>query len=206
MNVIFGAAGTLIVATLTPGPNNFVVLRAARRGFAAAWPSIAGIVGGGIVLLAVVLAGAGPALAAVPPLRTLFAVASCAYLALLGARLLASGIVPAASADENAETALPSGVVALFGFQFVNPKAWALMLAVTTALPAEVPVLTAFVQLLPAFVVIPTASLVLWAAFGAASAKAFARHPWALRLQSVLLGLLLIVSAGMLLQPLWRLP
>ncbi len=62
MEALIGAAGAIAAAALTPGPNNFVVMRtAARGGLAGALSAIAGVVLGSLALLAVVVAGAGAA-------------------------------------------------------------------------------------------------------------------------------------------------
>ena len=50
---LFAVCGLLCVAAITPGPNNLVVLRASSQGgIRAALPAIAGIVLGGLLLLA----------------------------------------------------------------------------------------------------------------------------------------------------------
>ncbi len=92
MEDLIAAAGALVAAALTPGPNNFVVMRAAARGgLIRALPPIAGIVLGSLALLAVVAAGAGAAFEAEPRLEPALAIAGCLYLVYLGIRLLASG-------------------------------------------------------------------------------------------------------------------
>src|ERR1700688_931387 len=144
MEALIGAAGAIAAAALTPGPNNFVVMRtAARGGIAAALPAIGGVVLGSLLLLGVVVGGAGAAFEAVPHLRMALAIAGCLYLVYLGAQLLRGGSrggterapAPAALAaqdgkpTENVQAAretrnasesqqLPAGVAGLFAFQF----------------------------------------------------------------------------------------
>jgi threonine/homoserine/homoserine lactone efflux protein len=201
MEALIGAAGAIAAAALTPGPNNFVVMRtAARGGLAAALPAIAGVVLGSLALLAVVVAGAGAAFEAVPHLRMALAIAGCLYLVYLGAQLLRGGSrggterapAPAAQAAqdgkpmENVQAAretrnaaesqerLPAGVAGLFGFQFLNPKSWVLVLTATAATPASWSALARFGQLAALFAVIPTVCLLLWATLGKATATAAA--------------------------------
>ena len=162
MEALIGAAGAIAAAALTPGPNNFVVMRtAARGGIAAALPAIGGVVLGSLVLLGVVVAGAGTAFEAVPHLRMALAIAGCLYLVYLGAQLLL-GTRNAAESQER----LPAGVAGLFGFQFLNPKSWVLVLTATAATPASWSALARFGQLAALFAVIPTVCLLLWAALG----------------------------------------
>ena len=201
MEALIGAAGAIAAAALTPGPNNFVVMRtAARGGIAATLPAIGGVVLGSLVLLGVVVAGAGAAFEAVPHLRMALAIAGCLYLVYLGAQLLRGGSrggterapapaalaaqdgkpmenVQAARETRNAESQeqLPAGVAGLFAFQFLNPKSWVLVLTATAATPASWSALARFGQLAALFAVIPTVCLLLWAALGKATATA-AKH------------------------------
>jgi threonine/homoserine/homoserine lactone efflux protein len=225
MEPLIGAAGALAAAALTPGPNNFVVMRtAARRGLTGALSAIAGIILGSLAMLAVVVAGAGAAFAAVPRLRAALAVAGCSYLVFLGARLVAgAGAGAGAGAQGRLDAApvrrpdraaavtvqrqarqedLPAGATGLFGFQFVNPKSWILVLTVAAAAPAEGGPLAQFARLAPLFAVIPAAALLLWAALGVA-AKGLAGGPAGAWLDRVLGGLL-VVSALALLAEAWN--
>jgi threonine/homoserine/homoserine lactone efflux protein len=221
MEPLIGAAGALAAAALTPGPNNFVVMRtAARRGLAGALSAIAGIILGSLAMLAVVVAGAGAAFAAVPRLRAALAVAGCSYLVFLGARLVAgagAGVqgrleaAPVRRPDRAdavtvhrpaSQEDLPAGTAGLFGFQFVNPKSWILVLTVAAAAPAEGGPLAQFARLAPLFAVIPAAALLLWAALGVA-AKGLAGGPGGAWLDRALGGLL-VVSALALLAEAWN--
>ncbi len=162
MNALIPVAGLVVVAAITPGPNNLVVLRAAARsGVVAAIPPIAGIVTGGLALLGLVAAGAGAALAAEPRLQTVMALSGCLYLSWLGLRLVARASPPARPGASSGRPA-PAGALALFGFQFVNPKGWMMVLTATAA-PG-----VAFWQLAALFAIIPPVCLTLWSASGAA--------------------------------------
>jgi threonine/homoserine/homoserine lactone efflux protein len=201
MEDLIATAGALIAAALTPGPNNFVVMRAAARsGLIGALPEIAGIVLGSLALLAVVVAGAGAVFEAEPRLEPALAVAGCLYLVALGVRLLASG--GGSHGEPGEEAALPAGAAGLFAFQFLNPKSWVLVLTVTAAAPAGGGPLAGFAQLAPLFVTIPAACLLLWSAFGSAMARHLERRPLRVGLDRTL-GALLIVSALLLLTSTW---
>lgn len=155
----FGIAGIVAVASITPGPNNFLVMQAAARaGWAAALPAIAGVVAGSLALLAVVLAGANVLFAAHPALRTLVDVGGCVYLCALGVRLIvcaSAHSAPIVTAPEVSGTLL---------FQFLNPKSWALTL--TAAAAAEVGFARAFIEIGALLLLIPTACLLLWSSLG----------------------------------------
>ena len=58
MSVLMIGAGLLAVASVTPGPNNLLVMRiAARSGFKSAIPAMAGVVAGGLTMWALVMSG-----------------------------------------------------------------------------------------------------------------------------------------------------
>jgi threonine/homoserine/homoserine lactone efflux protein len=149
----------LAAGTLSPGPNNFIVMRAAARGgLAAALPAIAAILLGSVVLLALAGSGAG-AFARWPLLRQAIAIGGSLYLLWLGVSLMrtqaASDTVPVA----------PSGALALFAFQLLNPKAWTLALTLVAA--QTTPRIFEILQrLAPLYVGIAAVSLALWAALG----------------------------------------
>ncbi|WP_395119403.1 LysE family translocator [Rhodanobacter sp. FW102-FHT14D06] len=195
MEQLLAAAGLLCVAAITPGPNNLVILRAAgTAGMRRTLPMIAGIVLGGLLLLAVTALGTATAFAALPWLRHGIALAGALYLAWLGASLCAAGIRP--RADPTASPRLPAGTLGLIGFQFLNPKSWLLVLTVLAAMP-----LTGtrdYLLLTTMFVLIPALCLSLWAALGATLARWLAR-PAARRGVDVASGALLLACASLLL-------
>ncbi|HEY1588676.1 MAG TPA: LysE family transporter, partial [Rhodanobacter sp.] len=154
MDRLITLAGLLCMAAITPGPNNLVVLReAGRSGIRGALPAIAGIVLGGLLLLAVMALGIGAAFAAHASLRLWIGVLGSLYLAWLGMTLLMDGIVPRLPAAAIREPALPTGIPGLISFQFLNPKSWVMVLTVLAALP--VTSLPGYLPLTGLFVLIP---------------------------------------------------
>jgi homoserine/homoserine lactone efflux protein len=200
MDALIGVAGLVLVAAITPGPNNLVVMRlAARSGFVRTLPAIAGIVLGGLAMLVLVSLGAGTVFAAEPVLRTLIAVGGGAYLCWLGCDLVARSFAGGATGDTPAGTKLPAGLAGLFGFQFLNPKSWVMVLTAISAMPAAHGA-TAFLSLAALFTFIPVVCLGVWSSFGAALAKCLARprvRAWSDRV----MGVLLVASALALVWP-----
>lgn len=191
MNDLLAPAGLLLAAAITPGPNNLVVLRAAgRHGARGAASAIAGIVLGGLALFVAIAAGAGAMLAGHATLRLMLAAAGAAYMAWLGLRLLGGG------ASGSVEAALPAGLPGLFGFQFLNPKGWAMVLTVVAAWPAAR--LSDYLPLAALFTVIPLACLLLWSLAGRLLAAHLARPRFRRRADAAM-GLLLLASAALLL-------
>lgn len=194
MDQLLAAASLLGVAAITPGPNNLVVLRAAgHAGLRGALPAIVGIIGGGLLLLAITALGAGAAFAAYPPLRRAVGAIGAAYLVWLGLSLVAAGFAakPAAASPN-----LPAGTLGLVGFQFLNPKSWVLVLTVLAAMPATGP--GDYLSLVGLFTLIPAACLLLWAVLGAWLARWLPLPP-VRRGVDIAMGALLVACAALLL-------
>jgi threonine/homoserine/homoserine lactone efflux protein len=197
MDHLIALAGLLCVGAITPGPNNLVVLRAAGyAGIRAALPAITGIVLGGLLLLALMAAGAGMAFAAHPSLKSWMAAIGSLYLVWLGVSLCLDGMVRRHAGATSAEPALPAGTLGLIGFQFLNPKSWVMVLTMLAALPAVT--LRDYLPLAGLFVLIPTLCLLLWAALGAWLARWLVR-PVVRRGVDIVMGVLLVACASLLL-------
>ena len=170
MSPLAAIAMLLFTGAITPGPNNLLVLRAAaERGWHASLAGITAIVGGSVVLLALAVAGIGTLVTAWPGLRSAIGLAGALYLAWLGLVLLR------AAPTIHEPRARVGGALALFVFQFLNPKGWLLMLVVAATAP-QADIAATLLRLAPLTVAITAACLLLWAALGHALADAFA-HP-----------------------------
>ena len=194
MQDLLAPTGLLLAAAITPGPNNLVVLRiASRAGVRGALPAIAGIVAGGLVLLAVAARGVGRLVALHPAWRAWMGLGGALYLAWLGACLLAAGLRGVDTGTSS--KALPTGVSGLICFQLLNPKAWVMALTVVAAWPA--PGLRAYLPLACLFTAVPGACLLLWSACGRLLARWLA-HPAARRSVDAGMGVLLLASTALL--------
>ena len=197
MDRLITLCGLLCIAAITPGPNNLVVLHAARHaGIRGAVPAIAGIVLGGLLLLALMALGTGAVFAAHPALKPWIGVIGSLYLAWLGMSLCAGGIAPRHSSATSSAPPLPAGTLGLIGFQFLNPKSWVMVLTVLAALPAAT--LRDYLPLAGLFALIPALSLLLWAALGAWLAR-WLVQPLIRRGFDIVMGFLLIACASRLL-------
>ena len=198
MDALMGVAAVVTVGAITPGPNNLVVMRAAARsGAAGALPVIAGVVLGSLALLVLVAAGGGAAFQAQPRLKTALAIGGSLYLGGLGARVVLQSFSRTPRAGPDAKR-LPAGLMGLFGFQFLNPKSWVMVLTATAAAQNGSGALPTFFRLATLFVVIPAVCLVVWSAFGSLMARTLERpaiRAWVDRG----MGLLLAGSALLLL-------
>jgi threonine/homoserine/homoserine lactone efflux protein len=194
METLMATAGMVTVAAITPGPNNFVVMRAgARAGWLRALPEMAGAVLGTFTMLVLVVLGGDILFSAVPRARTWLALGGALYLVWLGLGLVVGSFrrVPAdAPADAPMDPpGLPSGAASLFVFQFLNPKGWVMVLTASAAAQGS-SVLGTLAWLGPVFLLIPSLCLVAWAALGSLFARALRRRAvqvWFDRVMGVLL-------------------
>lgn len=211
---LWATAGILLAGAITPGPNNFIMLRqGARRGWRGVLPSIAGVLAGMVLLLVLAAAGLGALLTAEPALARGVAVAGCAYLAYLGlrlalrpARVTGEADDPADPADLDGSSGVPRWVAGFRGltlFQLLNPKAWVLTLTVTAAVQARLGPLAALPVLAALFVGISLPCLALWSWAGIALGHrldAPRSRAWLDRV----MGALLLACAVVLLIDTWR--
>lgn len=189
---LLAVAGLVTVGAATPGPNNLAVFRsAARGGIAAALPTMAGILAGGLVLVMVCWGGAGMLLDRLPGLRRVLTLAGCAYLAWLGVRLLGNSF---RTLRDDGRAELPAGVTGVFLFQFLNPKAWVMVL---TAVSFSGAGWLDALRLAAVFTVIPACFLILWSALGAVLNRAL-QWPDCRRWFDRAVGTLLVACAAWL--------
>ena len=205
MNFEIGISGLLMVAAITPGPNNLLVLQLAdKRGLRSTLPAIAGIVTGGVVMLILTQIGLGTVAARHSWLQSGVAVCGAIYLGVLGALLVCHSF-DASRTVANSMRVAPRAALSAFAFQFVNPKAWVLVLTVSAAASSaaarcssQCTAVSGELPLLILFITIPTSCLLMWAVLGQAAQRLMQGRLARARFDRVM-GLLLIASAGSLL-------
>lgn len=199
MTPFFALTGLIAVAAVTPGPNNFIVMTAAGRGgFRSALPAMGGVLLGALGLLTLVWAGAGAAFETAPVLRAGLKLTGASYLIWLGAALIWQTREPAGDEETPARAALPSTVLGVATFQFLNPKGWVLVLTATAAVPADLTPLARLSTLAGIFVAVSSVCLTVWACLGAAISERLKR-PMTRRWFERAMGGLLVASAALLL-------
>ncbi|NKB51717.1 MAG: hypothetical protein GKR97_05765 [Rhizobiaceae bacterium] len=152
------ALGLLIIAAITPGPNNLFVLNSAMRGgLAAAARTIGAITLGSVFLFAMVKLGLDAMVNMVPMSRPIMGFLGALYLGWLGINMLrADQEKPAVN------TRIPHhSHVGLTLFQLLNPKGWILMSVYVTAAGQ-----TQITTLLIVLLLVMSACLSAWAVLG----------------------------------------
>jgi threonine/homoserine/homoserine lactone efflux protein len=158
----------LFAATVTPGPNNLLMLRIGlENGLQAVLAPATGVVLGGLAMLLLTCAGVARAFAAHPWLRAATAICGAGCVMWLGVRLMCSRGTPT-RAPVRFGSGSARDLLRMFLFQFVNPKSWILVLTITAA-AGSTPVSLA--TLIVLFIVIPYGCLALWAGGGSLAAS-----------------------------------
>lgn len=190
----------MFVSSITPGPNNLMLLASGIRfGFNRTVPHMLGITGGMALLLLVAYAGVGALLLASPGLGKVMTVACCAYLLWLAMRLLKDEEPAAAGTSETQARPMRAYEAALF--QFVNPKAWAMAVAACTIaekFPLPVAARLSLMVLISAAINLPCVSV--WALFGKSMRRQL-RAPGVRQTFNIAMAALVVVTALWMLLP-----
>ena len=182
--------GFAVATSITPGPNNFMLLASGVNfGFRRTIPHMLGVAGGFWILSLAVGAGLGSLLSLVPSLYLALKIAGGAYLLWLAWKTATTRSFGAAEAGPMR----PMTFLQAAAFQWVNPKAWVMALTAMAMYvdPARPFVSVFLVAGVFALVNLPTVSL--WAGFGTAL-RGFLADPARLRRFNLAMGLLLAAT------------
>ncbi|MEM7440052.1 MAG: LysE family translocator [Pseudomonadota bacterium] len=129
LTLFFALMGFALVAAMTPGPNNTMLMASgANFGFARTVPHMVGIGFGMTVMILLVGVGLMELFDLFPVSYTILLVASLGYMIWLAWK-----IATASAPEAQGETGEPITLLQAALFQWVNPKAWAAALAAITA-------------------------------------------------------------------------
>lgn len=187
----------LIVASLTPGPNNVMLTASGMNfGFKKTIPHILGIITGFSTLMALCALGVGAVYDAYPAFEKILKVFGAGYLLYLSYKILMAGRI---GLDETAKkTVRPLKFIESYAFQFVNPKSVVFGLSALTLLPLDMSFVARLlvVVLCSAFCAMVSASL--WATLGKTIAKLFRQEKirWVI---NIILACLLLATLPMIL-------
>jgi threonine/homoserine/homoserine lactone efflux protein len=177
------------VTSITPGPNNTMVLASGVNfGFRATIPHLLGIDLGFALMMTGVGAGLGGLFTAFPILHTVLKYVGGAYLLYLAWRIANSGSPNAQNGSKAPMTFLQAAL-----FQWLNPKGW---MAAIGAVAAYTPADGFFISLLiltVVFALIMGPCITLWAAAGA-PLRDFLSNPLHLRIFNIAMAALLVAS------------
>ena len=188
-DLLLPLASFCLVSSITPGPNNMMLLASgATFGLRRTVPHIAGI-SAGCALMVLVLGGAlAGTVGRMPGLFTALHVVSTLYLLWLAWR-----IATATGPHGTGARARPFGALDAAGFQWVNPKAWAMVLGAVTSFARPDHLLVDVPSIALVLMAIGLPCIALWAGSGQVLSR-FLSHPRALRVFNITMAALLVAS------------
>lgn len=187
-SVLAALAAFAFVTTVTPGPNNLMLLASgANFGFKKTLPHMVGIVVGLSALTLVVGGGLMALFEAYPVLNTWLSILSAAYLLWLAWK-----IATAAPLKESDGKGSPMTLLQAAAFQWVNPKAWAMGLSAIT-LYAPHKTLVSVLIVVSVFAVVSFPAISVWAWLGIMVRQWLTSHR-RYRVFNITMALLLIAS------------
>jgi threonine/homoserine/homoserine lactone efflux protein len=190
MESLLPLLGFVVAGTTSPGPNNLMVLASgANWGLARTLPHIAGISLGFPVMIVAVGLGLGPVFDAFPQLHTILKFVAFAYLLWLAWR-----IAWASKPTADGSHARPLTFLEAAAFQWVNPKAWAMVISgvalFTTSAGNKVFEIGLIAML---FGLVSAPNCIVWALFGTVISRLLADDLWHRRF-NVTMAILLVLS------------
>jgi threonine/homoserine/homoserine lactone efflux protein len=188
-NLMFAFAGFAFATSITPGPNNAMLMASGVNfGFRRTLPHIAGVCIGCALMVVLVGFGLGGLFAAYPLLYVVLRWVGAAYLLLLAWHIANASAMPGGTVGRR-----PMRFLHAVAFQWVNPKAWVMVLgAVTTYAPRE-DFFRNVLFIAAAFAAISLPSIGVWAGFGVALRRVLDR-PVRVRAFNRAMALLLVLS------------
>lgn len=178
-----------LVSSITPGPNNVMLMASgANFGFRPTLPHLAGVSLGFAAMVILVGLGLAGIFAAAPWLYEVLRWVGAAYLVFFAYKIATSK-----GLGSSEHKGRPVTFLQAVAFQWVNPKAWSMILsAVTTFAPPD-PTIghIGLLTLLLCAVGLPCS--LIWMTFGL-GLKNFLSQPVALRAFNITMAVLLIVS------------
>jgi threonine/homoserine/homoserine lactone efflux protein len=187
--ILTALMGFAIVSSLTPGPNNLMLMAAgANFGFWRSIPHMLGIAIGFTVMIILVGLGLIQIFDAFPTSYTILKFFSVAYLLWLAIKI-ANAAPPERSEPSHAPISFTQAAL----FQWVNPKAWSMALtAVTAYAPGQT--LQAILVVATVFGTINLPTVSVWTVMGQQIRRILDKPHW-MRAFNIGMAILLVLSA-----------
>jgi threonine/homoserine/homoserine lactone efflux protein len=178
-----------LVTSITPGPNNTMLLTSGVNfGFRRTLPHVFGISAGVVLLMLCVGFGLGEAFQRFPALYSVLEIASVAYLLYLAWKIGTSGEVKLRNGEHR-----PMKFHEAIAFQWVNPKAWMMVLTAVTTIHVSENFGSNVMLMAVVFYVIGLPCICLWAGFGTAMRQVLT-DPKRLRIFNIAMALSLVLT------------
>lgn len=177
------------VSSITPGPNNIMLLASGvNYGFYRTLPHMVGVVGGFGILLGCVGFGLGQLLTYFPFAYTVLKFTGAAYLIYLAYKIAVSGPI---NSEETAGK--PMSFMQAVLFQWVNPKAWVMAITSMAVYTSDQNYTVTVLIVVATFTAINLPCIAIWTGFGT-SMRVFLSDPKKLRVFNYIMAGSLIIS------------
>ena len=187
-DIILGLAGFAFVSSITPGPNNLMLMASgANFGFIRTIPHMLGIALGFTLMVFLVGLGLAQIFDAYPIMHTILKVLSVLYMCWLAWKIANS-----APPKEGEAAGTPMTFLQAAAFQWVNPKAWAMALTAVTVYSLGTPIV-AVAAVAATFGMVNGPSIAVWTVLGQQLRRVLT-NPARLRAFNWLMAVLLIAS------------
>lgn len=188
-DVYFALLPFCVAATITPGPNNMMLLASGVTfGFWRTLPHMLGITSGVAVMALTLGIGMVGVARHLPRLYAILHLLSTLYLLYLAWRIATSA--GPGSAGRNGR---PMNTLEAILFQWINPKAWAMVLGAITSFARPDHLLADLPVVVGTFLVIGLPCNMIWAGTGA-TLQSVLRDPRTLRLFNIAMAGVLVLS------------
>ena len=166
--ILWALTAFAFVASITPGPNNLMLMTSGvKYGFGRTLPHLVGVVLGFALMIAIVGFGLGVLFERYPQILPVMRVAGALYMVWLALKIALAK--PLSKAEPGGR---PIGFFAAAGFQWVNPKAWAMALGALAAYAGVVDSYSGGVLLIAALcALIAIPCCIAWTVFGASLSR-----------------------------------
>jgi len=182
-------AAFAFVSSITPGPNNIMLMASgATYGFRLTLPHLAGVVLGFGAMVLLVGLGLASIFALVPWLHGVIRAIGAVYLLYLAYK-----IGTARGAFDRDASARPITFTQAVIFQWVNPKAWTMVVGAITAYVPKDEAFKNVVIVAAIFALVNLPCVTTWTAFGVGLRRVL-KGPAALRAFNVTMAILLVLS------------
>ena len=178
-----------LVTTITPGPNNTMLLASGVNfGLRRTVPHVLGISVGVAILMVLVGLGVGQAFARFAWAYTVLETLSVAYLLYLAWKIATSSTMQVRDGERR-----PMRFIEAAAFQWINPKAWMMVLTAATTIHLHSSFSLNAVLMAVVFIVVGLPCITVWAAFGTSMRRLLTQPRW-LRAFNWTMATLLVLS------------
>ncbi len=199
LHALFGLITFAFVSSVTPGPNNLMLLSSGLTfGLRRTVPHMLGVTGGFILMVALLGLGLGAVFERIPGFHTGLRLFGMAYLLYLAWRIFNAGVI-----EEGEGRARPMTFLEAAAFQWVNPKAWIMALTAIAAYTNPDNYIPSVLMLAVMFGLVNFPSVGVWAGAGMLMRKLL-HNPKAVRVVNITMAILLVLSLWPILAEMMR--